>query len=192
MSATSAKSTSPKIKVKILSNENFSQEDLDQANKQLQEQQQPQYNDPQLPGNLFVQTKQPLSQRNSGEVPPVEYRLSIDQRAMEIRSDSADAISDQSNAVVSATKKQPDAFADDPQSGSKTKKTKHKIYGNTPVVMGLLSEMWLIHITFILGFTYLMTFVAPQNYIDTELWNTSCYWKIGEIYCSQETKRWIN
>lgn len=51
--------------------------------------------------------------------------------------------------------------------------------GNTKVVMALLSEMWIVHIAFILGGTYLMTFVLPQNYLDDVLWNRGCYWKLG-------------
>ncbi|KAL5035988.1 hypothetical protein BDV3_004731 [Batrachochytrium dendrobatidis] len=53
--------------------------------------------------------------------------------------------------------------------------------GNTNAVMALLSEMWLFHIIFILGFTYLMTFHLPQYYVDDQLWNYGCYWKLGWI-----------
>lgn len=51
--------------------------------------------------------------------------------------------------------------------------------GNTKVVMAVLSEMWIIHLLFILGGTYIMSFVIPQGYSDQELWNIGAYWKIG-------------
>ena len=54
--------------------------------------------------------------------------------------------------------------------------------GNTKTVMNLLSEMWIIHIAFILGFTYYMTFVLQQDYNDDDIWNMSCWWKIGNLY----------
>lgn len=51
--------------------------------------------------------------------------------------------------------------------------------GNTKYIMALLSEMWLFNLFFILGGTFLMTFYLPQFYIDYEMWNTGCYWKLG-------------
>ncbi|KAJ3279869.1 hypothetical protein HK104_001114 [Borealophlyctis nickersoniae] len=51
--------------------------------------------------------------------------------------------------------------------------------GNTKVVMALLSEAWIFHMGFILAGTYLMTFHLPQFYIDDELWNYGCFWKLG-------------
>ncbi|KAJ3414798.1 hypothetical protein HDV05_006045 [Chytridiales sp. JEL 0842] len=53
--------------------------------------------------------------------------------------------------------------------------------GNTKAVMALLSEMWIFNMAFILGGTYLMTFVLGklQNYDDNVLWNVGCYWKLG-------------
>lgn len=186
--------TSPKIKVKILSNEAFSQEDLTKAQQQL-----PQYSaTSQYPmGSIAVNTSGNQHQQHfhggnsdvggdfvaTPTMPPVEYRMSMDQTAMQIRNDSIDASNNHAHSgAVGTPSKKMDAFADDPQSGSKKSKApKHKIHGNTPVVMALLSEMWIVHIAFILGFTYLMTFVAPQNYLDGDLWNNSCYWKIGII-----------
>ncbi|TPX30744.1 hypothetical protein SmJEL517_g05760 [Synchytrium microbalum] len=54
--------------------------------------------------------------------------------------------------------------------------------GNTKLVMSVLSEMWLVHILFIFGGTYLMTFQLPQSYTDSELWNVSCWWKIAWLF----------
>jgi hypothetical protein len=54
--------------------------------------------------------------------------------------------------------------------------------GNTAFVMGLLSEMWLLNLICLAGGTYAMTFLLPRsftNYSDSELWNMSCYWKLG-------------
>ncbi|KAJ3053400.1 hypothetical protein HK097_004376 [Rhizophlyctis rosea] len=51
--------------------------------------------------------------------------------------------------------------------------------GNTKLLMTLLSEMWIVHMAFILGGTFCMTFLLPQGYTDHELWNFTCYWKIG-------------
>jgi hypothetical protein len=51
--------------------------------------------------------------------------------------------------------------------------------GNTKLVMNLLSEMWLLHIIVILGCTYAMTFVYQQGYTDEEMWNYTCWWKLG-------------
>ncbi|KAI8908504.1 glycosyltransferase like family 2-domain-containing protein [Gorgonomyces haynaldii] len=53
--------------------------------------------------------------------------------------------------------------------------------GNTKVVMALLSEMWLFSLVFILGGTYAMTFHVPQFYIDDEVWNETCWWKLAWI-----------
>lgn len=54
--------------------------------------------------------------------------------------------------------------------------------GNTKLVMGLLADMWIIHLIVILGGTYCMTFIAPQDYTDFELWNVGCWWKIGWLF----------
>jgi hypothetical protein len=51
--------------------------------------------------------------------------------------------------------------------------------GNTRLVMALLSEMWIIHIAIILGCTFCMTFLIPQGYVDDELWNVACWWRLG-------------
>jgi hypothetical protein len=37
--------------------------------------------------------------------------------------------------------------------------------GNTKVVMAILSEMWLVNLIAILGGTYCMTFLIPQDYV---------------------------
>ncbi|TPX43994.1 hypothetical protein SeLEV6574_g04776 [Synchytrium endobioticum] len=54
--------------------------------------------------------------------------------------------------------------------------------GKTKLVMTVLSEMWLVHILCIFGGTYVMTFVLPQSYTDTELWNVSCWWKLAWLF----------
>ncbi|KAJ3062540.1 hypothetical protein HK102_008732 [Quaeritorhiza haematococci] len=69
------------------------------------------------------------------------------------------------------------ALVDDPSD----KKRKRTNTGNTKIVMALLSEMWIVHILVILGGTFFMTFYAPQDYTDTELWNAGCYWKLGWV-----------
>jgi hypothetical protein len=51
--------------------------------------------------------------------------------------------------------------------------------GNTRWVFHYLSEAWIVHISFILGLNYILTFVVPQGYIDDELWNISCFIRIG-------------
>ncbi|KAI8615486.1 hypothetical protein BC830DRAFT_1122463 [Chytriomyces sp. MP71] len=53
--------------------------------------------------------------------------------------------------------------------------------GNTAIVMGLLSEMWIINLFFILGGTWIKAFYlgSLQEYDDYQLWNNSCYWKVG-------------
>ncbi|KAJ3010724.1 UNVERIFIED_CONTAM: hypothetical protein HDU68_002005 [Siphonaria sp. JEL0065] len=53
--------------------------------------------------------------------------------------------------------------------------------GNTKLVMGLLSELWIVNLFFILGGTWLKTFYLGdlQEYEDYELWNYGCYWKLG-------------
>ena len=58
--------------------------------------------------------------------------------------------------------------------------------GNTKFVMGLLSEFWLFNIFFILGGTFLMTFYLPQFYIDDELWNVGCYWKLCKLFMARD------
>ncbi|KAI8804007.1 glycosyl transferase family group 2-domain-containing protein [Cladochytrium replicatum] len=53
--------------------------------------------------------------------------------------------------------------------------------GNTRALMALLSEMWIFHILIILGGTAGMSFFFPalNNYTDDQLWNITCYWKLG-------------
>ncbi|RKO85055.1 hypothetical protein BDK51DRAFT_51170, partial [Blyttiomyces helicus] len=51
--------------------------------------------------------------------------------------------------------------------------------GNTKFLMALLSEMWVVHLVVILGGTYGLTFYMPQGYNDVDLWNYSCWWKLG-------------
>ncbi|KAJ3185471.1 hypothetical protein HDU87_000092 [Geranomyces variabilis] len=52
--------------------------------------------------------------------------------------------------------------------------------GNTKLVMAFLSEAWILHMVVILGVNYLFTFyVWDFSYTDTELWNVTCYWKLG-------------
>ncbi|RKO89675.1 glycosyl transferase family group 2-domain-containing protein [Blyttiomyces helicus] len=54
--------------------------------------------------------------------------------------------------------------------------------GNTKFIMALLSEMWIFHMCFILGFNYCLTFLMPvayTGYTDDVMWNWSCYWKMG-------------
>lgn len=57
--------------------------------------------------------------------------------------------------------------------------------GNTSVVMALLSEMWIFNLFAIGGGIYCMTFLSPtwlNNYIDDQLFNISCLWKIGKLF----------
>ncbi|KAJ3024271.1 hypothetical protein HKX48_003096 [Thoreauomyces humboldtii] len=52
--------------------------------------------------------------------------------------------------------------------------------GNTKFVMAFLSEAWIMHMGIILGMTYVFTFhIWDFSYTDTELWNITCYWKMG-------------
>ncbi|RKO88787.1 glycosyl transferase family group 2-domain-containing protein [Blyttiomyces helicus] len=51
--------------------------------------------------------------------------------------------------------------------------------GNTSFLMAILSEMWLMHLVVIIGGTFGLTFYMPQGYNDVELWNYSCWWKLG-------------
>ncbi|KAJ3055689.1 hypothetical protein HK097_009656 [Rhizophlyctis rosea] len=51
--------------------------------------------------------------------------------------------------------------------------------GNTRLVTMMLAEAWIVHMAVILGGTYVMTFHVPQFYIDDEVWNYGCYWKLG-------------
>ncbi|TPX73869.1 hypothetical protein CcCBS67573_g04863 [Chytriomyces confervae] len=53
--------------------------------------------------------------------------------------------------------------------------------GNTGIVMALLSELWIVNLFFILGGTWIKAFYLGklQEYDDYNLWNTSCYWKMG-------------
>ncbi|KAI9193277.1 glycosyl transferase family group 2-domain-containing protein [Polychytrium aggregatum] len=54
--------------------------------------------------------------------------------------------------------------------------------GHTNLIMAILSELWLVSTIVIVGATYLLTFYnwlpgsVPDDY---QLWNTSCYWKLG-------------
>lgn len=47
------------------------------------------------------------------------------------------------------------------------------------VTMFLIANSWLVHLVLVFTFTYLMTFYLPQFYVDDEMWNMSCYWKLG-------------
>lgn len=47
------------------------------------------------------------------------------------------------------------------------------------LTMFLVSHTWIVHLVLVFTFTYLMTFYLPQFYVDDEMWNTSCYWKLG-------------
>ncbi|KAI8922537.1 hypothetical protein PhCBS80983_g05956 [Powellomyces hirtus] len=52
--------------------------------------------------------------------------------------------------------------------------------GNTKFVMAFLAEAWIMHMIVILGMTYVFTFVIWDfSYTDTEMWNITCYWKLG-------------
>ena len=51
--------------------------------------------------------------------------------------------------------------------------------GNTTPVFHLLSEAWFFHSLAILSLTYCLTFVVPQGYSDSELWNDTCWIKLG-------------
>ena len=56
--------------------------------------------------------------------------------------------------------------------------------GNTSFVMAILSEMWILNLIVLCGGTYCMTFLLPTSYtgyVDDELWNFSCWWKIGNF-----------
>ncbi|KAJ3368549.1 hypothetical protein HDU91_000496 [Kappamyces sp. JEL0680] len=50
--------------------------------------------------------------------------------------------------------------------------------GHTTPVFHWLAEAWVFHTCFIVGLSYILTFVVPQGYTDTELWNNSCWVKI--------------
>jgi hypothetical protein len=60
-----------------------------------------------------------------------------------------------------------------------TKESLNLNTGKTDLIMTLLAESWLVAIFFILGGTYIMTFKLPQYYIDDQLWNVGCWWKLG-------------
>jgi hypothetical protein len=51
--------------------------------------------------------------------------------------------------------------------------------GNTNLVFHILAEAWWFHTACILSFTYILTFVVPQGYNDTEMWNHTCWLKLG-------------
>lgn len=65
--------------------------------------------------------------------------------------------------------------------GTAAKETPPVAIGNTKFVMALLSEMWIFNLLFIIGGTYIMTFIIPQNYVDDEVWNVGCWWKLAWI-----------
>lgn len=48
--------------------------------------------------------------------------------------------------------------------------------------MNMLSEMWFIHISIILGGVYFMTYVLEQGYTDEHLWTYSTWFKIGALF----------
>lgn len=129
----------PKIHVRILSNEVFSEEQLNQGN---------------LDGKTLTEEPGIVAQSAIKPVPTNEkFEINVDSLKKDPFGDF-----------------NPTAAHDD---GVRTN------LGNTKVVMNLLSEMWIFHLAFILGFTYFMTFYIDQGYTDTELWNNSCYWKLG-------------
>ncbi|KXS20062.1 glycosyltransferase family 2 protein [Gonapodya prolifera JEL478] len=47
------------------------------------------------------------------------------------------------------------------------------------LIVNLIENMWFVHVIVILGCSYVMTFYLPQYYIDDEIWNYSCYWKLS-------------
>ncbi len=49
----------------------------------------------------------------------------------------------------------------------------------TSLTMFLVTHGWFVHLVIIMTMSYVMTFYIPQFYIDDEMWNTSCWWKIG-------------
>ncbi|KAJ3039390.1 hypothetical protein HDV00_012266 [Rhizophlyctis rosea] len=51
--------------------------------------------------------------------------------------------------------------------------------GNTRLLTALLAEAWIVHLAVILGGTYAMAFHVPQYYLDAEIWNYACFWKLG-------------
>ncbi|RKO97010.1 hypothetical protein CXG81DRAFT_11644 [Caulochytrium protostelioides] len=51
--------------------------------------------------------------------------------------------------------------------------------GKTNLLMALLSELWMFNLVIILGGVYIMSFVLPQGYTDTEMWNIGGWWKIA-------------
>ncbi|KAJ3297131.1 hypothetical protein HK104_000845 [Borealophlyctis nickersoniae] len=68
------------------------------------------------------------------------------------------------------------ALVDD---GANTPKTNT---GKTKLIMALLAEMWIIHIIVIVGGTFLWSFFVPQFYVDDQIWNYTCWWKIGWLF----------
>jgi hypothetical protein len=50
--------------------------------------------------------------------------------------------------------------------------------GKTSFVYNWLAEAWMFHTTFIIGLSYILTFIVPQGYNDSELWNESCWVKV--------------
>lgn len=53
--------------------------------------------------------------------------------------------------------------------------------GNTKLVMALLSEMWIVHLSFIMGALYIMTFVVQQGYTDSQLWTDNTWYKVNSL-----------
>lgn len=49
----------------------------------------------------------------------------------------------------------------------------------TSLTMFLITHGWFVHLAIIMTLSYVMTFYIPQFYIDDEMWNTSCWWKLG-------------
>ncbi|KAJ3050368.1 hypothetical protein HK097_008674 [Rhizophlyctis rosea] len=54
--------------------------------------------------------------------------------------------------------------------------------GKTAMIMALLSEMWIIHIIVLIGGIFLWSFFVPQFYVDDQLWNFTCWWKLGWLF----------
>jgi hypothetical protein len=146
----------PKIKVKILSHEFFSEDVLTEKSEELVE------DTKTLSNDKGVNQVSALSSPGLIEAKPSSFMFK----------GIPDHLLSKDEGVKSATKTTQETASS---------VARHRIYGNTNVVIPLLSEMWIFHIGFILSMTYVMTFVIPQNYLYTEMWNVSCYWKIGKF-----------
>jgi hypothetical protein len=126
--------------------------------------------------NQRISIEGPLSQNviydlkfNTSSESLAEERMNV-RDSMQLASHSAFDTLDKENTQKSAEN---DGNADD---------NVRTNLGNTKVVMNLLSEMWIIHIAVIIGGTYAMTFLLPQEYSDEELWNYTMWWKLGWIF----------